>query len=30
VIPLAGTWRLFLLTKPNGHIMTAPFTLQVR
>jgi hypothetical protein len=26
----AGTWRLFLQCQVNGHILTAPFTLNVR
>ena len=30
LVPIAGTWRLFLQTQVNGHILTAPFTLQVR
>ena len=30
LVPVAGTWRLFLQTQVNGHILTAPFTLQVR
>jgi hypothetical protein len=29
LVPVAGTWRLFLQTKVNGHILTAPFTLKV-
>ncbi|MGB2952725.1 MAG: hypothetical protein WBB74_04945 [Gaiellaceae bacterium] len=29
LVPLAGTWRLFLQCKVNGHILTAPFTLAV-
>ena len=28
LLPLPGTWRLFLLTAPNGHIVTVPFTLH--
>jgi hypothetical protein len=30
LVPAAGTWRLFLQCKVDGHILTAPFTLQVR
>ncbi|HET8893217.1 MAG TPA: hypothetical protein VFM96_03870 [Gaiellaceae bacterium] len=30
LVPVAGTWRLFLQCRVNGHILTAPFTLQVR
>lgn len=30
LVPVAGTWRLFLQTKVNGHVLTAPFTLNVR
>jgi hypothetical protein len=30
LLPVAGTWRLFLQTKVNGHVLTAPFTLKVR
>jgi hypothetical protein len=30
LVPIGGTWRLFLQTQVNGHILTAPFTLQVR
>jgi hypothetical protein len=29
LLPLAGRWRLFLLARPNGHTVTAPFTLDV-
>jgi hypothetical protein len=29
LVPVAGTWRLFLQTKVNGHVLTAPFTLDV-
>jgi hypothetical protein len=29
LLPLPGTWRLFLLTAPNGHVITAPLTLHV-
>ena len=30
LVPEAGTWRLFLQCKVNGHILTAPYTLHVR
>ncbi|MBV8480548.1 MAG: hypothetical protein JOY72_09615 [Actinobacteria bacterium] len=30
LVPVSGTWRLFLQCKLDGHILTAPFTLQVR
>jgi hypothetical protein len=30
LVPVAGTWRLFLQTQVDGHILTAPFTLRVR
>ncbi len=30
LLPVAGTWRLFLQSKVDGHVMTAPFTLNVR
>jgi hypothetical protein len=30
LVPVAGTWRLFLQCKVNGHILTAPFTLTVK
>jgi hypothetical protein len=30
LVPVAGTWRLFLQCHVNGHVLTAPFTLQVR
>ena len=29
LLPESGTWRLFLQTRVNGHILTAPFTLHV-
>jgi hypothetical protein len=29
LLPLPGTWRLFLFTRPNGRVVMAPFTLQV-
>jgi hypothetical protein len=30
LLPVAGTWRLFLQSKVNGRVVTAPFTLVVR
>lgn len=30
LLPRAGTWRLFLQTKVDGRILTAPFTLTVK
>lgn len=30
LVPVSGTWRLFLQCKVDGHVLTAPFTLQVR
>jgi hypothetical protein len=30
LLPIAGTWRLFLQFRDRGRIVTAPFTLQVR
>ena len=30
LVPVSGTWRLFLQCRVDGHILTAPFTLQVR
>jgi hypothetical protein len=29
LLPISGTWRLFLQCKVNGHVLTAPFTLKV-
>jgi hypothetical protein len=29
LVPVAGTWRLFLQTRINGRVVTAPFTLHV-
>jgi hypothetical protein len=29
LVPVSGTWRLFLQTKIDGHVLTAPFTLGV-
>ena len=28
LLPLAGTWRLFLIAAPDGHVLTAPLTLH--
>ena len=30
LLPVAGTWRLFLQCRIDGHVVTAPFTLVVR
>jgi hypothetical protein len=30
LVPAPGTWRLFLQFRANGHIVTAPFTLDVK
>jgi hypothetical protein len=30
LVPVAGTWRLFLQTRANGRLLTVPFTLEVR
>jgi hypothetical protein len=30
LVPVAGTWRLFLQCRIDGHVLTAPFTLRVR
>jgi hypothetical protein len=30
LVPVPGTWRLFLQCRANGHVLTAPFTLEVR
>jgi hypothetical protein len=30
LLPVAGTWRLFLQFQTNGRILTAPFTLRVQ
>jgi hypothetical protein len=30
LLPVSGTWRLFLQTKIDGRVRTAPFTLNVR
>jgi hypothetical protein len=30
LVPLQGTWRLFLQCRVNGHVLTAPFTLHVK
>ncbi len=29
LVPVAGTWRLFVQTKADGRVITAPFTLKV-
>jgi hypothetical protein len=29
LVPVAGTWRLFLQTRVDGKVLTAPFTLEV-
>jgi hypothetical protein len=29
LVPVSGTWRLFLQCQADGHILTAPFTLKV-
>ncbi len=29
LVPVGGTWRLFLQTRVNGRVVTAPFTLHV-
>lgn len=30
LVPVPGTWRLFLQCQVNGHVLTAPFTLTVK
>jgi hypothetical protein len=30
LLPVSGTWRLFLQCRVNGRILTAPFTLDVK
>jgi hypothetical protein len=30
LLPVSGTWRLFLQSKVDGRVITAPFTLDVR
>jgi hypothetical protein len=30
LVPVAGTWRLFLQCQVDGHVLTAPFTLTVK
>ena len=30
LVPVSGTWRLFLQCRVNGHVLTAPFTLHVQ
>ena len=29
LVPVPGTWRLFVQCRANGHVLTAPFTLEV-
>jgi hypothetical protein len=29
LVPIPGTWRMFLQTQVDGHVLTAPFTLEV-
>jgi hypothetical protein len=29
LVPVSGTWRLFLQCRVGGHVLTAPFTLRV-
>jgi len=29
LVPVAGTWRLFLQCRANGRVLTVPFTLEV-
>jgi len=30
LVPVSGTWRLFLQCRIDGHVLTAPFTLRVQ
>ncbi|MGI8711896.1 MAG: hypothetical protein ACR2NR_01685 [Solirubrobacteraceae bacterium] len=30
LLPVSGTWRLFLQLRQHGHILTAPYTLRVK
>ena len=30
LLPSPGKWRLFLQLQPNGRLITAPYTLNVR
>jgi hypothetical protein len=30
LLPVAGTWEMFLQTKLGGHVLTVPYTLDVR
>jgi hypothetical protein len=30
LVPIGGSWRLFLQIRDHGHVLTAPFTLHVR
>ena len=29
LVPVSGTWRLFIQAQVDGHVLTAPFTLHV-
>ena len=29
LVPVSGTWRLFLQCRADGHVLTAPFTLKI-
>jgi hypothetical protein len=29
LVPVSGTWRLFLQCRVDGDVLTAPFTLHV-
>jgi hypothetical protein len=29
LVPVPGTWRLFLQCRADGRVLTAPFTLRV-
>ena len=30
LLPTAGTWKLFLQTKPNGRLVTVPYVLKAQ
>ena len=30
LLPTAGTWKLFLQSKPNGRLVTVPYVLNAR
>lgn len=30
LLPVSGTWRLFIQVRADGHLLTAPFTLDVK